>query len=140
MRVPPYILYALLAAFFASLVPIFGKLGLRNVDSTVATTVRAFIMFVFLLLVALWQGRTDVSSIGGRALLFITLSGLAGALSWLFYFMAVKGGRVQAVVAIDKTSVALAIVLSWLVLREGMNLKTAVGAVLIVVGAILVSL
>jgi len=138
--VKAYILYALLAAFFASLVPIFGKLGLRNVDSTVATTVRAFIMFVFLLLVALWQGRTDVSSIGGRALLFITLSGLAGALSWLFYFMAVKGGRVQAVVAIDKTSVALAIVLSWLVLREGMNLKTAVGAVLIVVGAILVSL
>jgi transporter family protein len=136
----PYLIYALLSAFFASLVPIFGKLGLKDVDSTVATTVRAFIMFAFLLLVAVWQGKTDVSGVGGRALLFITLSGIAGALSWLFYFMAVKGGRVQAVVAIDKTSVALAIVLSWLVLREGMNLKTAVGTVLIVVGAILVSL
>ena len=136
----PYLIYALLSAFFASLVPIFGKLGLKDVDSTVATTVRAFIMFAFLLLVAVWQGKTDVSGVDGRALLFITLSGIAGALSWLFYFMAVKGGRVQAVVAIDKTSVALAIVLSWLVLREGMNLKTAVGTVLIVVGAILVSL
>ena len=140
MKVPVYLVYALLSAFFASLVPIFGKLGLKDVDSTLATTVRAFIMFVFLLLVALWQGKTDVSSVSGKAFLFITLSGLAGALSWLFYFMAVKGGRVQAVVAIDKTSVALAIVLSWLIQREGMNLKTAVGTLLIVLGAILVSL
>ncbi|WP_449449955.1 EamA family transporter [Thermococcus eurythermalis] len=73
-----YIFYAILSAFFASLVPIFGKLGLKDVDSTVATMVRAFIMFAFLFLLAVWQGRTDVSSINGRALLFIALSGIAG--------------------------------------------------------------
>ena len=139
MRIPLYIFYALLSALFASLVPIFGKLGLRDVDSTVATTVRAFIMFLFLFLIFLWQGKT-ISGFDSRALAFITLSGLAGALSWLFYFMAVKNGRVQAVVAIDKTSVALAILLSWLVLRESMDWKTALGAVLIVLGALLVSL
>ncbi|WP_297498362.1 EamA family transporter [Thermococcus sp.] len=136
---PLYIFYALLSALFASLVPIFGKLGLRDVDSTVATTVRAFIMFLFLFLIFMWQGKT-ISGFDSRALTFITLSGLAGALSWLFYFMAVKNGRVQAVVAIDKTSVALAILLSWLVLRESMDWKTALGAVLIVLGALLVSL
>ncbi|WP_297521733.1 EamA family transporter [Thermococcus sp.] len=135
-----YILYALLAAFFASLVPIFGKLGLKDVNPTLATAVRAVIMAVFLVGVALASGSTGVAEIDGRALLLITLSGLAGALSWLFYFMAIKNGRVPAVIAIDKTSVALAIFLSWLLLGSRMNLKTVLGAVLIVIGAILVSL
>ncbi|WP_297505954.1 EamA family transporter [Thermococcus sp.] len=140
MKAPAYIIYAILSAFFAALVPIFGKLGLRDVDSTVATVVRAFIMFVFLLLVALSTGKTNTTGLDYRSLFLITLSGLAGALSWLFYFMAIKNGRTTAVIAIDKTSVALAIVLAWLVLREEMNAKTAVGALLIVIGAILVSL
>jgi len=135
-----YIVYALLAAFFASLVPIFGKLGLKDVNPTLATAVRAVIMAAFLVGVALLSGSTKVSEIDGRALLLITLSGLAGALSWLFYFMAIKNGKVPAVVAIDKTSVALAIFLSWIVLGSRMDLKTALGALLIVLGAILVSL
>ncbi len=135
-----YILYALLAAFFASLVPIFGKLGLKDVNPTLATAVRAVIMAVFLVGVALLSGSTKVSEIDSRALLLITLSGLAGALSWLFYFMAIKNGKVPAVIAIDKTSVALAIFLSWIVLGSKMDLKTALGALLIVIGAILVSL
>ena len=134
-----YIIYAILAAFFASLVPIFGKIGLRDVNPTLATAVRAVIMAVFLVGVALVSGVTR-EPLSGRALLFITLSGIAGALSWLFYFMAVKAGRVPAVVAIDKTSVALAIFLSWLILGSRMDVKTAVGALLIVLGAILVAL
>ncbi len=135
-----YIIYALLAAFFAALVPIFGKLGLRDVNPTLATAVRAVIMAVFLVGVALLSGSTKVGEIDGRALLLITLSGLAGALSWLFYFIAIKGGKVPAVIAIDKTSVALAIFLSWLILDSKMDLKTALGALLIVLGALLVSL
>nr|WP_297535796.1 EamA family transporter [Thermococcus sp.] len=134
-----YIIYAILAAFFASLVPIFGKIGLRDVNPTLATAVRAVIMAVFLVGVALVSGVTR-EPLSGRALLFIALSGIAGALSWLFYFMAVKAGRVPAVVAIDKTSIALAIFLSWLILGSRMDVKTAVGALLIVIGAILVAL
>jgi transporter family protein len=140
VKIPLYIIYALLAAFFAALVPIFGKLGLRDVDSTVATVIRAFIMFAFLLLVVIASGKTNTTGFDHRALLFVTLSGVAGALSWLFYFMAIKGGRTTAVIAIDKMSVALAIVLAWLVLGEKMDFKTAVGALLIVLGALLVSL
>ncbi|ASJ03691.1 hypothetical protein A3L09_02045 [Thermococcus profundus] len=137
---PLYIIYALLAAFFAALVPIFGKLGLRDVDSTVATVIRAFIMFAFLLFVALITGKTNTAGFDHRALFLVTLSGLAGALSWLFYFMAIKNGKTTAVIAIDKTSVALAIVLAWIVLREEFTLRSAVGALLIVIGALLVSL
>ncbi len=135
-----YIIYALLAALFASLVPIFGKLGLKDINPTLATAVRAVIMAVFLVGVAFLSGSTNGGSINGRALILITLSGLAGALSWIFYFVAIKDGRVPAVVAIDKTSVALAIFLSWLILGSKMNAKTAVGAILIVLGAVLVSL
>ncbi|WP_088857400.1 EamA family transporter [Thermococcus profundus] len=140
MKIPLYIIYALLAAFFAALVPIFGKLGLRDVDSTVATVIRAFIMFAFLLFVALITGKTNTAGFDHRALFLVTLSGLAGALSWLFYFMAIKNGKTTAVIAIDKTSVALAIVLAWIVLREEFTLRSAVGALLIVIGALLVSL
>ncbi len=122
-----YLVYALLAAFFASLVPIFGKLGLRDVNPTLATAVRAVIMAVFLVSVALASGSTGVAEIDGRALLLITLSGLAGALSWLFYFMAIKNGRVPAVIAIDKTSIALAIFPSWIILGSKMGLKTRLG-------------
>jgi transporter family protein len=140
VKIPLYIIYALLAAFFAALVPIFGKLGLRDVDSTVATVIRAFIMFAFLLLVALAMGKTNTTGFDHRALLFVALSGLAGALSWLFYFMAIKNGKTTAVIAIDKMSVALAIILTWVVLGEKMDFKTALGALLIVLGALLVSL
>lgn len=136
MKIPLYIIYALLTAFFAALVPIFGKLGLRDVDSTVASVIRAFIMFAFLLLVALATRKTNTAG----ALLLVTLSGVAGALSWLFYFMAIKNGRTTAVIAIDKISVALAIALAWIVLGEKVDFKTALGAVLIIVGALLVSL
>ncbi len=136
-----YIIYAILAAFFASLVPIFGKLGLKEVNPTLATAVRAVIMAVFLVGVALATGALNkTDGFTARALVLITLSGLAGALSWLFYFMAIKAGRVPTVIAVDKTSVALAILLSWLILGSKMDVKTAVGAVLIVLGAILVSL
>ena len=135
-----YLIYAVLAAFFAALVPIFGKLGLKDVNPTLVTAVRAVVMAVFLVGLALLSGSTNVGEIDGRALLLRTLSGLAGALSWLFYFMAIKNGKVPAVIAIDKTSVALAIFLSWLVLGSRMNPKIALGALLIVLGALLVSL
>ncbi len=136
-----YIIYAILAALFASFVPIFGKLGLKDIDSTLATAVRAVVMAVFLIAVAASTGALrDIGTIDSRSLLLISLSGLAGALSWLFYFMAIKGGKVPAVVAIDKTSVALAILFSWIILNSEMNARTAVGAILIVIGAILTAL
>jgi transporter family protein len=78
---------ALIGAVFASLVAIFGKIGLANVDTTVATTVRAVIMALFLVLVSVSLGKIHVDALPqGRALLFIVLSGIAGALSWLAMF------------------------------------------------------
>src|SRR3989338_1214582 len=83
----PWIIYALLSAFFAALVAIFGKIGLKGIDTTFATTLRSIIMAAFLVMTSLALGKLDFqTSLGGKALAFILLSGIAGALSWLFYW------------------------------------------------------
>ena len=135
-----WIFYALGSAIFAGLVAIFGKLGLKGVDSTLATTVRAIVMALFLLIVSLSMGKLGgVGSLSNKAILYIVLSGVAGALSWLCYFIAIKYGPVSGVVAIDRLSVVAAIVLSALFLGEAISAKIAIGGALIVAGALLVA-
>ena len=100
-----WLIYAFLSAIFAALVAIFAKLGLKDIDSTLATTVRAIIMAIFLVIVALFLKKFDafsLTSFNSRDWLLIFLAGIAGALSWLFYFAALKGGLASNVVAIDR--------------------------------------
>jgi transporter family protein len=133
-----WIVYALLSALFAALVGIFGKLGLKDVDTTLATTVRALIMAGFLAAMALVLGKWDMaSSIHGKAMLFIALSGVAGALSWLAYFAALKAGPASGVAALDRLSVVFVLVFAILFLGEVFTWKSAIGATLIVAGALL---
>jgi transporter family protein len=136
----PWIVYALLAAFFAALVAIFGKIGVRDVDTTLATAVRAVIMAVFLGAAAALLGKLGgLDEIPGRAFVFIVLSGLAGAASWLFYFLALKHGPATGVAALDRLSVVLVFVLAVVFLGEALTWKAALGAVLVVAGAILLT-
>ena len=86
-----WLIYALLSALCAAFVSIFGKIGLTGLDSSAATAVRAAIMAVFLVGVVIAEGHvSDLPQVlsDKKALLFVALSGIAGALSWLFYFMA----------------------------------------------------
>jgi transporter family protein len=118
-----WIVFALLSAVTASLVAIFGKIGLQGIDTNTATAIRAAIMTLFLIGVIAVQGKLhEAGSIiaNNRALLFIALSGIAGALSWLFYFVALKNAKVSQIVPIDRLSV--------------------IGAALMVAGGILVAL
>ncbi len=134
----PWILYALLSAFFASLVAVFGKVGLQNIDSTVATTVRAVVMALFLLITTLVLGKFQfVSQLTGKTGLFIILSGMAGAVSWLFYFTALKVGPASGVASLDRLSVVFVFILALLFLGEALTLKHALGVLLIVAGALL---
>jgi transporter family protein len=137
--VPLWIGYALLAAAFAGLVAIFGKVGVKEVDPTLATAVRAVVMAVFLVGAALALGKTQVSGISGRAFTFIVLSGLAGALSWLFYFVALRDGPATGVAALDRLSVVFVFVFAVLFLGDAFTVKAAIGAVLVVAGAILLT-
>jgi len=133
-----WILYSILSAAFAALVAIFGKIGLQNIDSTLATTIRSVVMALFLLLVTLSLGKFNLlSTIKNKTLLFIVLSGIAGALSWLFYFLALKTGIVTGVAAIDRLSVVFVVIFAILFLGEKLTLFTALGALLMLSGAIL---
>ena len=137
-----WLVFGLLSAFFASLVSIFGKIGLRNVDANTATAIRSVIMAVFIIIVVAFQGKlTDIPSVlsDKKATLFIVLSGLAGAMSWLCYFFAIKSGDVSKVVPIDKLSVVFAVVLAITFLGEKISLTALIGIASIAVGAVLVA-
>ncbi|CNE00050.1 EamA family transporter [Yersinia nurmii] len=138
-----WLIYALLSAFTASLVAIFGKIGLQHLDANTATAVRAVVMALFLVGVVVVQGKYHL--VGAvladkKALLFIVLSGVAGALSWLFYFMAIKNGTVSQVAPIDKLSVVFAVILAVILFGEKISFVAGIGVALISVGALLVAL
>ncbi|WPX07766.1 EamA family transporter [Anaerocellum danielii] len=138
-----WLIFGLLSALFASLVAIFGKIGLKGIDTNVATAIRAVIMAAFLIIVVAFQGRlSKVSDVFAdkKAILFIVLSGVAGAMSWLFYFLALKNGKVQQVAPIDRLSVVFAIVLAAIFLGEKVSFYTAIGVLLIAAGSIFVAL
>ncbi|MBI2889024.1 MAG: EamA family transporter [Candidatus Liptonbacteria bacterium] len=134
-------IYALGSAVFAALVAIFGKLGLQGIDSTLATTVRSVVMTLFLVLVSFSLGKFEfLGTLNNRALAFIILSGLAGALSWLLYFLAIKLGPVSGVAGIDRTSVVFALILAALFLGESFTAQKALGAALVAIGAVLLAI
>ncbi len=138
-----WVIFALLSAFFAALVAIFGKIGLQGVDTNTATAIRAVIMAAFLFVLILFQGKFhDIKPIieNNKAFFYIILSGIAGALSWLFYFVALKGAKVSQIVPVDRLSVVFALLLAVIFLGETINWKVGLGAGLIVAGGILVAL
>jgi bacterial/archaeal transporter family protein len=136
-----WIFYALLSAIFASLVAIFGKVGLKDVDSTLATTIRAVVMAVFLIIVSLSLGKSNLlTTFDSKALGYIVLSGIAGALSWLFYFFAIKNGPVSAVASIDRLSVVFVFIIAVIFLGEAFTWVKLGGVLMILAGAVLMVL
>lgn len=138
-----WLVYALLSAVAAAMVSVFGKIGLQGLDAHTATAVRAVIMAAFLVAVAVFQRRWEYLPelwADKRAMTFILLSGVAGALSWLFYFTALKYGKVSQVAPVDKLSVVLAATAAVVFLHETVSAMSAAGIGLITAGIILVAL
>ena len=136
-----WLIYALLSAVAASFVAIFGKLGMKNIDSTLATAVRSVVMTLFLVTLALASGMGQRwRTLHAQALMMIVCSGVAGAVSWLFYFKAIQVGQVSKVAPIDKMSMPLGIVLAVLLLGERPGAINWFGIALIVTGAYLAGL
>lgn len=133
-----WIIYALLSAVFAAAVAILAKIGLKGVDSTLATTVRSVVMAIFLVTTSLFLNKAPLlKTLDNRMLGFIIASGIAGALSWIFYFFALQNGPATAVSGIDRLSVVFVVILAALFLGEAFTIKTLLGALFIVIGAIL---
>lgn len=139
-----WLIYSLLSAFMAALVSIFGKIGLQTVDANTATAIRAIVMAIFLVALAiLQQGNfehfSDILS-NKKALIFIILSGIVGALSWLFYFLALKYGKVSQVAPVDKLSVVIATIFAIIFFGEHLSLFNKIGIIFITLGVIFVAI
>jgi bacterial/archaeal transporter family protein len=133
--------YALLSALFASLTAIFAKIGVTNVNSNLATAIRTIIILLVAWAIVFFRGEyKTIQSLSKHNLFFLIISGLATGLSWIFYFKALQLGKVSQVAPVDKLSVALTIVLSVVFLGEVLSWKTALGALLIIAGTVVLIL
>jgi transporter family protein len=133
--------YAFLSAFFAATTTILAKIGIQNIDSNLATAVRTIVIILFTWSIVFFQGtQKSLFSIPRFSLIFLILSGITTGLSWLFYFRALQLGNASQVSPIDKLSLALTIIFAFIFLKEKVSLLTATGALLMTLGAILVSL
>ena len=135
----PWLFYALLSAVSAAFVSIFGKVGLQGIDSNV----RAVIMAVFLIGVVFVQGNfSHMAEVlqDKKGLLFVALSGIAGATSWLFYFLALKYGPVSKVAPIDKLSVVFAVILAVILFGEKVSLVHACAIAMIAAGGLILAI
>lgn len=116
--------YALLSALFAALTAVFAKIGVKDVNSDLATVVRTSVVLLITWgIVFAGKHTAELKGIGGHAWLFLILSGIATGLSWLFYFKALQTGDVSRVAPIDKLSVVITICLSFLLLKEPVNAR-----------------
>lgn len=110
-----WFIFALLSAFFAALTAILAKIGIKNVDSNLATAIRTVVILFFAWGIVLFQGTfKQFSSISRYSLIFLILSGIATGLSWLFYFKALQMGKASQVSPIDKLSLVITIMLALL--------------------------
>lgn len=126
---------ALLSAVFAALTAILAKIGIEGVNSHLATAIRTVVVLALAWgMVFFTQSAGGITAISCRSWLFLIFSGLAMGASWLCYFKAMQMGETSAVVAVDKLSVVLTLLLAVLFLHEEFTLKSAIGAALLTAG------
>lgn len=136
-----YVTYAILSAFFAALVAIFGKIGIRGVDSNLAVAIRTVIIVFFAWAIVWAQGTAgQLTKISRYSMVFIVLSAIATGLSWLFYYKALQLGEASRVAPIDKLSVALTIILALVFLGEKPTPGNIIGGALVTVGVLVTAL
>ena len=133
--------FALLSAVFAALTGILAKLGMEGINSNLATAIRTVVVLVMAWgLVFLPGKQAGIADITTRGWVFLTLSGVATGLSWLFYFYALQMGEASKVVPIDKFSVVISMVLAFLILGEKLTILKVVGGLLITAGTLVLLL
>lgn len=136
-----WIIYAILSAFFASLVAIFGKIGIKGVDSNLAVAIRTLIIVFFAWGIVWFQGNaSDLFKISKFSYIFLVLSAIATGLSWLFYYKALQLGEASRVAPIDKLSVALTVILAVLILGEKPSTGNVLGGILVTAGVLVAAL
>jgi transporter family protein len=132
-----WILYALLSALFASLTSILGKVGIEGVESNLGTAIRTIVVLIMAwIIVFVTRKQNTIKNIDKRSWIFLILSGFATGGSWLCYYRALQDGLASVVVPIDKLSILITIIFSYVFLKETLSKKAMIGLALIVVGTL----
>lgn len=136
-----WVIYAVLSAIFAALTSILAKIGITGVESNLATALRTGVVLIMAWGIVFAKGKQQqVQSILKRELAFIALSGLATGASWLCYYYAIQNGIVSVVVPIDKLSILVTVVFSYVVFKEKLSKKALIGLCLMVTGTLLMAI
>lgn len=132
-----WLIYALGSAIFASLTSILGKIGIEGIDSTLGTAIRTIVVLIMAwIVVFVTKKQNTIRNIDKSSWIFLFLSGLATGGSWLCYYRALQTGPASVVVPIDKLSILVTIAFSYIVFKEKLNKKSALGLLLIVMGTL----
>ena len=133
-----WLLWVILSAVFAALTSILGKIGISDIDSTLGTAIRTFVVLIMAwVVVFVSKSQGDMKNITGKTLGFLVLSGVTTGLSWLCYYKALQDGPASVVVPIDKLSILVTVAFSYVVLKEKLTKKAFFGLALLVLGTLL---
>lgn len=133
--------YAIASAVFAALTTILAKIGISGVESNLGTAIRTGVVLVMAWLIVLLKGKHgQIRGIDRRELLYISLSGLATGASWLCYYYAIQNGIVSVVVPIDKLSILVTVAFSYMVFKEKLSRKAAIGLMFMVIGTLIMAI
>lgn len=133
-----WFVWAVLSAVFASLTAILGKVGIQGVESNLGTAIRTVVVLILAWGIVFGRGlHKEIGKIDKKSWLFLALSGLATGLSWMLYYHALQEGSASIVAPIDKLSILVTILFSFILLKEKLNRKSAVGLVLLTAGTLL---
>lgn len=136
-----WMLYAVLSAVFAALTSILAKVGISGVESNLGTAIRTLVVLVMAWLIVFARGKHKrIKGIDKRELVFILLSGIATGASWLCYYYAIQNGNVSAVVPIDKLSILVTVLFSYIVFKEKLSKKALVGLCFMTAGTLAMAL
>lgn len=131
-----WILYAIISMLFAGLTSVIAKFGMKDLSSDTALAIRTSVVFSIVIANALIfkNAWTEIQQSAGKNLMFLAISGITTSLSWIFYYRAMKEGHVSYVASIDKASIVVTLLLSFLILKEPVTPKILLGAGFIVTG------
>ena len=133
-----WLIWALLSAVFASLTSILGKIGISDVNSTLGTAIRTFVVLIMAwIAVLVTKSGNGAENITKKDFVFLILSGITTGLSWLCYYKALQDGPASIVVPIDKLSILVTVIFSYAVLKEKLTKKSFTGLILLICGTLL---
>jgi len=130
-----WVIYAILSAVFAALTSILAKIGISDINSSLATAIRTIVVLIMAWGIVFMTGaQSGIQNITAKSWIFLVLSGIATGFSWLFYYKALQLGDASKVVPIDKFSVVISMILAFVILKEDLTFKTVMGGILITAG------